>query len=150
MHKQDQGTLPREDPSIHATTYHLDDFTLGEAIGWAWTGGLHIAIGFQGKLVGNLDQLALDVIDGVPGFAVDEAFPSPGLVAGVRHALEDARMNGIIRFTQADYAPDHGSAEGEATTAACEDLVEGDTNPLGVSVRNNSGAVAETQVSPLK
>jgi hypothetical protein len=80
------------------TTYELDDFSLGETIGHTWVSGILFAIGYAGLLIehGDLDGLALDVLNTVPGFAPDDAQPSPRLLDGLRAALDDAQGSGII------------------------------------------------------
>ena len=91
---------PSPPPHLTQATHDLDDFTLGEAIGWAWTAGLLYAVGYSGQLVheGGIDRLALTILNSVPGLAVEDD-PPPGLLEGLTKALDDARDNGVIHLS---------------------------------------------------
>lgn len=98
-HAEDKASIRsgrRDLPDIKDETDDEEEFLRGKAIGNAWVAGLLYAMGYEGKLVegGDLDRLALDIINSLPGF--DERDLSPRLLAGVTHALGEAHGAGII------------------------------------------------------
>jgi len=85
LDREEVGKMP-------ATSCNLDDFMLGRTIGWAWSAGPQYAIGYDGQRIdhGEVHKLALEILNCLPVFALGDGYPSPDLLAGLEHALEEA------------------------------------------------------------